>query len=461
MPVNSLSITVPDTVSSTLTNLNNSLPTLDQLRQDIANLISTPFTLLQGQINDTFAHIENSTFSSDLLPVPAVRTIEFCDGIDLSVIDKVGNKLIAIVQDMAIFLVVLVFIMMVGNVILEWYRWRSLQAAVGSISDSWTDPSAPEGQRPVPVVELTHDNILVLQSQLDHGFKTKYLAMFRRKFNLHPRTTNGLSWFFAYVTYPPALMCFLIGVLGLIVVFVQLALIGPLEAEFDNLENLVIGNYTAEIADAINHAITVDTAAYATAVNGWMDTTQNGINNQVFGFVSTASNAINGTVVRFYDDIENGIQSALSGTVFADAVIQFLRCVIGNKILSLEAGLTWLNAHMHISLPHVDPAFLTVKASSVLEMAAPINAAANTQDTSGSDESGILGHIIVAYKDILKGEAILFGVFLGLWFLVVLEACIIMIWHKISDSRKAKQAAAEESHMTKEPEMTEKTASPA
>jgi hypothetical protein len=457
VPVDSLRITIPDTVSTSLTNLNNSLPTLDQLRADLANLISIPFNDLQGQINSTFQRIETSTFNADVLPVPALRTIEFCNGIDLSIIDTVGNKMINIIQSIAIALVVLIFVMMVVNVILEWYRWHALQAAVNSVQDSWSDPSAPEGQEAIPVVQLTHDNIMVLHSQLDHGYRTKYLAAIRRRLHLKPQTTNSIAWFIAYVTYPPALMCLLIGVLGLAVVAIQFTLISPLEAEFDNLGNL-IGNYTAEIADAITNAMAIDSAAYATEVNGWMDTTSSAINNDVFGFASTASDAINGTVVRFYDDLESGIRGALSGTVFADSVIEFLRCVIGNKILALSAGLTWLKANMHISLPRVDPAFLQLKSASAMEMANPIGNAAALQSTDGREAGALLGRIVRGYKTILKGEMVLFGVFLGIWLLVVLSACVILLWHRFRGGRERPDPAAisKDSMGTGTPEMTEK-----
>jgi len=213
------------------------------------------------------------------------------------------------------------------------------------------------------------------------------------------------------------------------------------------------------IAEAITNAVVIDSVAYATEVNGWMDTTSSAINDDVFGFASTASDAINGTVVRFYNDLESGIRGALSGTVFADSVIELLRCVIGNKILALSAGLTWLKANMHVSLPRVDPAFLQLKSISVMEMANPIGDAAARQSTDGGEARGVLGRIVRGYKTILKGEMILFGVFLGIWLLVVLSACTILLWHRFRGGRKRPNPVAiskEDSTGTGTPEMTEK-----
>lgn len=435
VPVNSLNVQVPDTVSNSLISLNNSLPTLDDLRNDIANLITIPFTDLQQKINSTFAQAKLG-LDPNILPVPALRTVEFCDGIDLSDVDNAGNKLIRVVLWTAIILFVLVPVMMLLNVFLEWYRWKGLQAAVGSIGDSWRDPS--DDNKSVPVVALTKDNIMVLHSQLERRFTTRNMAVLRRWFGLRPQTTNSIAWFIAYVTYPPALMCLLIGVLGIVVVAVQYALIGPLQKEFAQLESVVIGNYTGQIADAINNAIGTDSVTYANDVNGWMDSAAAGINNDLFGFATTASNAVNDTIVRFYDDIEDGVRTAFSGTVLADSVIEFLRCVIGNKIFALEDALVWLKQNMHVNLPHVDPTFLQLKASSVMEMATPIGDAAGSQNSSGADNSGILANIIDSYRDLLKGEMILFIVFLGLWGVVVISAICILIYHSIVDGRRAR-----------------------
>ncbi|KAG8846316.1 plasma membrane fusion protein prm1 [Serendipita sp. 405] len=436
VPVDALNVAIPDVMSSTLTKFNESLPTLDELRAELANLISIPFVDLQKKVNETFADIQNTKLNGDLLPVPAPRTVEFCNDIDLSIIDTVGDKMIRVIRSIAIALVVLVFLMMIGNTILEWYRWHALQAAVSSIQDSWVDPSAPEGQGPTPVVELTRDNLLVLHSQLENGYRTKFLAKARRMLHLQPKTTNNFAWFIAYVTYPPALMCLLIGVLGLVVVAIQLALVDPLRKEFNNLENLVIGNYTQQVADAITSAMAIDSVAYANDVNSWIDTTSSVINNDVFTIASTASDAINGTVVRYYTIVEDGIRKTFDGTVFADSITELLRCVIGNKIFRLADGLAWLKANLHINLPHVDSNVLVLKSSSVSEMATPIGNAASSQNASGGEESGILGRIVDTYEDILKGEAIIFAVFLGIWGVVVLSACLIMLWHSFVTSRK-------------------------
>ena len=63
------------------------------------------------------------------------------------------------------------------------------------------------------------------------------------------------------------------------------------------------------------------------------------MNNDPFGFTHTAANAINSTIVQFYTQIENGVHSTFDSTAFSAPIIEFLRCIIGNKVSAHEKGL--------------------------------------------------------------------------------------------------------------------------
>ena len=66
-----------------LTDPNNKLPTLNDLRTALANLISMPFNSLKGENKCTFTGVA-STFNAAPLPLPAVRTVQFCNNVDTS-----------------------------------------------------------------------------------------------------------------------------------------------------------------------------------------------------------------------------------------------------------------------------------------------------------------------------------------------------------------------------------------
>ena len=174
--------------------------------------------------------------------------------------------------------------------------------------------------------------------------------------------------------------------------------------------------------------------AYATAVNKWLDDKTASVNNDLFGFANTATNAINGTIVQFYQTIENGVHSTFDNTAFAAPIIEFLRCVVGNKVFALEKGLAWLKENLNLRLPRVSPNVLKLGAGNVSELATPVSAAAalggagnGNGTTAASDESGIMSRAFEAYRKVLKGEVIMFSVFLAVYVLVVLSALVILV----------------------------------
>ena len=436
-------VSPPDSWSGPLNDLNNKLPTLNDLRAALSSLIDQPFNALKGQINTTYADVA-STFNAAQLPLPPVRTVEFCNNVDTSIVDDIGQPLVRIAETAALVLLGLVISVAISSALVEWYRYRQLQKTIEDVRELWSDPSAPRGAS-IPTLQLTDENILTLNAQLEQGLGTRVSAFLARVFRLQPQTRDTLAWFIAYMTYPPALMCLVIGAVGIAATLIQLALIRPLEQVFANAGDIIIGNFTQNIENEITNAIGIDSAAYAAAVNKWLDDTTATVNNELFGFANTATNAVNSTIVQFYQSIEDGVHATFDGTAFAAPIIEFLRCVVGNKVFALEKGLAWLKQNLSLRLPHVAPTVLALGAGNVSELASPISAAAAGNGTSAADESGIMARAFESYRKVLRGEVYMFSVFLGVYALVLLSAIVILIVRSSSSTtRDAPPAPAAE-----------------
>ena len=439
------SVSPPDSWTGPLNDLNNKLPSLSDLRAALANLISAPFNSVKGEINSTFSDVA-STFNAAQLPLPAVRTVQFCNNVDTSIVDDIGGPLVHIAQTSAFILIGLVVLVAVVNVLIEWYRFRQVQATIDEIREQWTDPSAPQTTS-LPTLQLTDENILTLNAQLEQTLGTRTSGFLAKVFRLQPQTRDTFAWFIAYTTYPPALMCLLIGAVGIAATLIQLALIKPLENVFANAEGIIIGNFTQNIEDEITNAIGIDSAAYATAVNKWLDDTTATVNNDLFGFANTAMNAINNTIVQTYQQIENGVHSTFDGTAFAAPIIEFLRCIIGNKVFALEDGLAWLKENLNLRLPRVSSDVLKLGVGNVSELANPVSAAA-AGNTSAADESGIMARAFESYRSVLRGEVYMFSAFLGAYALVILTALILLV---LKSRRTATPVPIEESEIKEKP----------
>jgi hypothetical protein len=112
--------------------------------------------------------------------------------------------------------------------------------------------------------------------------------------------------------------------------------------------------------------------------------------------------------VRLYDDVESGISDVLGGSFLGNATIQFLRCYIGGNIDELADGLAWIQDHLHLTLPYINSNLLSIQPSSISEMATLINATAN----SGPSEFVNVGNMAAIYRERLKREMMLYGIFL-------------------------------------------------
>lgn len=100
-------VTIPSTVIDALTDLNSSIPTLDEFRASMNSLISTPIEALRTNVRTT---LSNRTIEVEMLPVPAKQTVELCQDLDTTWIDDVGHDLAKFVK-LAIGLVILLMVL--------------------------------------------------------------------------------------------------------------------------------------------------------------------------------------------------------------------------------------------------------------------------------------------------------------------------------------------------------------
>ncbi|KAJ7937674.1 hypothetical protein B0H13DRAFT_1852310 [Mycena leptocephala] len=84
------SLTLPTTFEDQLNNLTSQLPTLNELRQIVDNIINTPFSDLKADINTTFASLSTDP---SIFPIPDPASLTFCDRLDTSMIDDLSLDL--------------------------------------------------------------------------------------------------------------------------------------------------------------------------------------------------------------------------------------------------------------------------------------------------------------------------------------------------------------------------------
>lgn len=384
---------------------------------------------MKVDINNTFAKF---SFNESLLTLPAQRTMTFCQDMDTSVVDDLGRDLVKITKIGVGLLILLAFLMILGNCFVQWWHWRCMMRNLERTRRAWaSDPTVVQvasGPNQKPTLQMTDHNLLTLLSTQHHPLLTHWANLITKRLGLSHSQHNNLRFFFAYAFHMPALTCLLIGVLGILSVQLQLAAIGPIQAHYSKQVASSIGDFTSTIATNINTSMQNQSAEYVNGINSHSLSIQTSINDNVFGWVNGTTTTLNNTLVALYTDIQNAVTTVFGGTVLDSPAQEFVRCILGNKIEGLEKALTFLNDNLKVTVPTISPDALTLSNSSVAEITQPISTAA-VGGGDGSNQGGLVGRLVNQYVAGLKKERLMFLIFLALWGLVAFMAICIILWH--------------------------------
>ena len=388
--------------------------------------VDMPFEAVKADINNTLLGL---TFDPTLLPVPTQNTIAFCDRLDTSSIDNLGNDLLQITKIGTIILIAVLFLLLVGHGIFEWYKWGCLMRHLRFTREAWmSDPTTCHiAPSTTPSVTLTNHNLLMLQADAQHPLLTRIAYSLAARLRFTPSQHIHFRWLLHYIFHPPALACFLIGFFGLLSVQIQLIAISPLEAHYNAQAAASVQDLSTAIATQVNNSMYNQSAVYAGGINAKVEIVQSTINDGLFGWVNGTTTTLNTTLSNFYTDIQNLVGTVFNGTILETPAQDFIKCLIGSKVYAIEEALTFLNENLNVDLPRVNETILVLSPDDVNEITQPIATAAI--GGSSSNSQGLVGRLVATYVESLKKERLMFSIFMGLWGVVVLMGLAILFWH--------------------------------
>jgi hypothetical protein len=250
----------------------------------------------------------------------------------------------------------------------------------------------------------------------------------------------------------PQLTCLVVGVVGILLICIQLIAVRPIQNRIAQETDALAAHVSNAITTSVNSALAGDSQQYARAMNTALTSVRTTLDTQLFTWIDTASGALNATVVAYYTEIQTGVSSAFgNSSLFGTAANQFLDCVLGNKINTVQAAITFLKANLHITLPTVPDDVLLLSPALLSEVSRPVADAA-----VGGDDGGVFGALLDRYLDALRGELIMFGAILGVWGLVVLLGLAIIAW----DAWRARRSASSAPVTSPAPSLTASPTSP-
>ncbi|GAA5872068.1 hypothetical protein JCM16303_000966 [Sporobolomyces ruberrimus] len=428
-------VTIPSTVIDALTDLNSSIPTLDEFRASMNSLISTPIEALRTNVRTT---LSKRTIEVEMLPVPAKQTVELCQDLDTAWIDDVGHDLAKFVK-LAIGLVILLMVLfMLACAVWERYSYRNFIGGVMSAREAWirdlVDKSTNSVHPSSAQEALSKPNLLSFLNASSHPTLFAFVSRLQRLLSI--RTSNARSnliWFFSYIAHPNAWAFLALGLVGLLVVQIQLwALRGPVKDMTTKRANEGAGEFSNSVIASLNSKMNESSADFAARSNEAIGSVESGINEDLFGWVNGTTEALNSTINGFYDGLTSEISNVFDGTVLEDPILNLVFCLVGSKVDAISTALTWMHSHAHITLPTVSPTILMLSSNRSQELTDRL-----TSPDSAVSMTSIVERMLRAYERSLEQQRLGFCIAIGIWVLVVLMGLVGLGWRSGGEARWA------------------------
>lgn len=183
-------VTIPTTFEDSLITLNSSLPTLNDLKEKMDQIIDTPFEALISEINSTRLAMAAS-FNSSILPVPSLSSLsvysaddlsnDLCSDLNTSLIDDTAKALHRLSGIAIGLMFLLLFVVWATLAIWEWRKWKLMKDTIDSIEQELHREGESDAWRMVAIVE--------------HPVLERYSGTFLGKVAKTPRMRTNIRWF--------------------------------------------------------------------------------------------------------------------------------------------------------------------------------------------------------------------------------------------------------------------------
>lgn len=385
----------PTKLDGDLTNLENNIPTFQQVMNFTDNLLRTPFELMKGEINSTAVGYK---FDKSIFPVAQKEALTFCS--DNNGINDFFNGLADLaVLARKIFIVVITILAALACIPMayrEIRRWRTQQQRALLFQKHAFDPM---------------DVVYIASRPYTAGFGIKAASKFKSS-----KRQILTRWCVAYATSVPALFILALGIAGLFSCLCQYILLRAVEREVPALSTEV-GAFADKVVYALNNA----SEAWAVSANGVIKSTNDEVNKNVFGWAVNATTTLNDTLNGMMGQINGVINSTFGNTILYEPVQGTINCLLGLKVASIEKGLTWVHDNAHVTFPEFNADVLSLGA------AASISNSSSTESflsSPGSVASDDITAAVVKLTNIMtegiQDEALIAGTLIGIWCFIVL-----------------------------------------
>ncbi|KAJ5892620.1 Plasma membrane fusion protein prm1 [Penicillium tannophilum] len=396
---------IPSSVDTSISKLNNSIPSFTTVENFTENLIKEPFEYVKQQLNSTLG---SYTFDSSVLTVPAKKSLTFCndnDGIN-SFFDGVTDVAITARKIFIIVCIVAAVLACIPSAYQEIRRWRQMKERAQLVRREAHDPM---------------DVVYIVSRPYTAAAGIKAASRFSNS-----RRQIIVRWAVAYATSLPALFVLALAIASLLACLFQWIILHEISKEVPAL-SAEVGEYAEKVVSALQNAST----EWADDANGYITNFDNEINNNVLGWVNTTTTAVNTTLNDFVDKVTVVLNDTFGGTILEDPMQEVFNCLIGLKIASFEKGLTWVSDNAHVNFPlFPDDVFSKGANESIANDSSTDSFLSDAGDETSNKITEVVDEVIHALKEALRQETIIATAIFLVWVVIVMMGVLraMFLW---------------------------------
>ncbi|KAF9974830.1 plasma membrane fusion protein prm1 [Actinomortierella ambigua] len=376
---------------------NGAVTVMDTATNTLIDLLSGPFTVLGSKAQDRLLARNITIDERTLNPTGRIKPIEFCtelvNKISLDFITDLLNNIYNIGLYCVGALIVIVFLWNlystrrghrsweknVKRIKDQLHLWYTIhppkelsvvsqpikQEHPESTQPSTEDPSKQHitiGDTQAPIEEVAARLARLCTNPLLFG-PVEYLLF--RYASKHPNRQARILWFLEYVSQRPAVVCFKIGVMGLIMAQLQLyALRRVREGAFDDVlrDSAAV---LANVATLVSRMSNGTAEAMAESINQAVLIVESDINFEVMIELRNATQTVSRGLTTVQSTIEAAIHSAFGQHLLGGMAVASIQCLLLNKLERVQRGIAAIERHLVVDFPELDPKIFMVDPSKI------------------------------------------------------------------------------------------------
>ncbi|KAI1428414.1 hypothetical protein F5Y12DRAFT_23554 [Xylaria sp. FL1777] len=391
-----------------LDDLNQKIPTFDQVKNLTKQAVSIPFDLIRQELDKAYG---NWTFDDTVFPVAQKESLSFCSNNDgltkfFETLYKIvyGAKVAAIV-----ILALLAIAACIPMYILEKRRWRKQNEFAS---------------RAVDILDYGYMYSSPLAARTGMAISSKIGK------TSNPRKILA-RWFVSYSTSLPALFVLSLALAGFFSCIWQGILLRAIENEVPALSQQV-GDFAEDVVQSLSNV----SQKWSDDANGVILSFSDEINDDILGKVTNGTVAVNNTLNTFLDEIDKGINATFGDTIFNDLATEVVRCLLGLKIESVQKGLTWVHDHAHINFPMFPNDIFSVGAGDSIKSDSDLTTFLASPSSVTTDEiTGSVEHVTTWLRNQIILQALISTGLLLVYVVIVLLAVMRAMYILMTPSK--------------------------